>query len=70
MTLAGLPHSGISGSTPACGSPELFAANHALLRLLAPRHPPCALSSLTINPFGRDYDLQDEGQGSAQELEP
>ena len=30
------------------GSPKLFAANHVLLRLLAPRHPPYALSSLTI----------------------
>ena len=30
------------------GSPKLFAASHALLRLLAPRHPPYALSSLTI----------------------
>ena len=49
ITLVGLPHSGISGSTPACGSPELIAANHALLRLSTPRHPPCALSSLTIN---------------------
>ena len=29
------------------GSPELFAVCHALLRLLAPRHPPYALSSLT-----------------------
>src|SRR3989442_14884958 len=29
------------------GSPRLFAASHALHRLLAPRHPPCALSSLT-----------------------
>ena len=48
MTLAGFPHSGISGSTPACGSPKLIAADHALLRLLVPRHPPCALSSLTI----------------------
>jgi hypothetical protein len=48
MTLAGLPHSGISGSTLACSSPELIAADHALLRLLVPRHPPCALSSLTI----------------------
>jgi hypothetical protein len=48
ITLGGLPHSGISGSTPACGSPKLIAANHALLRFLAPRHPPCALSSLTI----------------------
>ena len=32
--------------TPADGSPKLIAANRALHRLLAPRHPPCALSSL------------------------
>ena len=31
------------------GSPKLIAANHAFHRLLAPRHPPCALCSLTIN---------------------
>ena len=32
-------------------SPELFADFHALHRLLMPRHPPCALSSLVhINP--------------------
>ncbi len=30
------------------GSPKLIAASHALHRLLAPRHPPYALSSLTI----------------------
>ena len=30
------------------GSPKLIAASHALHRLLAPRHSPCALSSLTI----------------------
>jgi hypothetical protein len=47
ITLVGFPHSDISGSTPACGSPELFAANHVLHRLSMPRHPPCALSSLT-----------------------
>src|SRR5829696_7965444 len=46
MTLAGFPHSGISGSLPTCGSPKLFAAYHALLRLSVPRHPPCALDSL------------------------
>ena len=28
-------------------SPKLFAAFHALHRLLTPRHPPCALSNLT-----------------------
>jgi hypothetical protein len=31
------------------GSPELIAAGHVLRRLLAPRHPPYALSSLSIN---------------------
>ena len=29
------------------GSPKLIAASHVLHRSLAPRHPPCALSSLT-----------------------
>jgi hypothetical protein len=46
--LAGFPHSEILGSKPACGSPRLIAACHVLLRLLVPRHPPYALSSLTI----------------------
>jgi hypothetical protein len=44
----GFPHSEIPGSMPACGSPRLIAACHVLRRLLLPRHPPCALSSLTI----------------------
>ena len=44
----GFPHSEIPGSKPACGSPRLIAACHVLHRLLAPRHPPYALSSLTI----------------------
>ncbi len=45
---AGFLHSDIPGSKPACGSPRLFAACHVLHRLLAPRHPPYALSSLII----------------------
>ena len=44
---AGFPHSEISGSKPMCGSPKLIAACHVLLRLLMPRHSPCALISLT-----------------------
>src|SRR5690606_14439666 len=44
----GFPHSEIDGSKPVCGSPSLIAAYHVLHRLLAPRHPPYALSSLTI----------------------
>ena len=38
-----MPHSDIHGSTPARGSPWLFAACHVLHRLLVPRHPPNAL---------------------------
>jgi hypothetical protein len=36
--------------TLACSSPRLIAAGHVLHRPLAPRHPPCALSSLTFSP--------------------
>jgi hypothetical protein len=45
-SLGGLPHSDIHGSTPARGSPWLFAACHVLHRLLVPRHPPNALLML------------------------
>ena len=41
------PHSDISGSKDICSSPKLFAAYHVLHRLLVPRHPPCALYSIT-----------------------
>ena len=41
-----LPHSEIPGSKLVCSSPRLIAAYHVLHRLLAPRHPLCALQSL------------------------
>ena len=44
---AGFPHSDIHGSMDICSSPWLFAAYHVFLRLLVPRHPPCALVRLT-----------------------
>ena len=44
---ARFPHSDISGSMDICSSPKLFAAYHVFHRLLVPRHPPCALYSLT-----------------------
>ena len=44
---AGFPHSDICGSSDICSSPQLFAAYHVFLRLLVPRHPPCALFCLT-----------------------
>jgi hypothetical protein len=46
---AGLPHSDIPGSKSARDSPGLIAACYVLHRLPAPRHPPCALSSLTMD---------------------
>jgi hypothetical protein len=42
-----LPHSEIPGSKRACRSPRLIAACRVLHRLLSPRHPSCALCSLT-----------------------
>ena len=43
----GFPHSDICGSPDICSFPQLFAAYHVFLRLLVPRHPPCALLRLT-----------------------
>ena len=54
---SGFPHSEISGSTPVCGFPKLIAACHVLHRLFLPRHPPCALSSLTIE-FTRTHQSE------------
>ena len=52
---AWFPNSEICGSKLICSSPQLIAACHVLLRLLMPRHSPCALISLnffkTVNCF-------------------
>ena len=45
---AGFPHSDTPGSKLACSSPRIFAAGRVLRRLLLPRHPPRALSSLPV----------------------
>lgn len=59
-----LSDSEIPGSRSVSDSPGLIAAVHVLHRLPAPRHPPCALRSLTVSlrrtPIGR-------GRGSASE---
>ena len=57
---SGFPHSDISGSMDICSSPKLFAAYHVFHRLLVPRHPPCALISLTkrFSFAGADYSSQ------------
>ena len=53
---SGFPHSDISGSKDICSSPKLFAAYHVFHRLLVPRHPPCALSSITNSLLPREWD--------------
>jgi hypothetical protein len=47
MTGSGFPHSDIRGSMLAYSSPRRFGVRSVLLRLLAPRHPPCALPNFT-----------------------
>ena len=63
MSQSGFPHSDIPGSKPACGSPRLIAACHVLHRLLAPRHSPYALSSLTKCSLHLTYLLSDPKAG-------
>ena len=60
------PHSDISGSLGICPSPKLFAAYHVFHRLLVPRHPPCALCSLTSLTYShmcRLHSVADVGLG-------
>ena len=63
MSQSGFPHSEIPGSKPACGSPRLIAACHVLHRLLAPRHSPYALSSLTKCSLHLTFLLSDPKAG-------
>src|SRR2546421_6437376 len=44
----GFPIRESTGQRLFSASPWLIAAVHALLRLLVPRHPPCALNILTV----------------------
>ena len=46
---SGFPHSEIPGSMTAFVSPRLIVDRYVLHRLPMPRHPPCALSSLTFS---------------------
>ena len=49
-----------------CSSPQLFAAYHVLLRLLVPRHPPCALCNLTLVEMGRLHGTSPAAQARLQ----
>src|SRR4029078_5517649 len=47
----GFPIRRSAGQRLFSASPRLIAAVHVLLRLLVPRHPPCALTILTVSSF-------------------
>jgi hypothetical protein len=61
--LLGIPlrDSEIPRSQPVCGSLRLIAAYHVLHRLSSPRHPPYALSSLTIKFAPSEIPLGSQG---------
>src|SRR5215217_4511030 len=48
LPVPGFPIRVSAGQSLLSGSPRLIAAVHALLRLLVPRHPPYALTILTV----------------------
>src|SRR6185437_3096793 len=48
LPVVGFPIRRSRGQRSVSTSPGLIAAAHVLLRLLAPRHPPCALSLLIV----------------------
>src|SRR5215203_7138011 len=51
LPASGLPIRRSAGQWLFSASPRLIAAVHVLLRLLVPRHPPCALTILTVSAF-------------------
>ena len=61
MTPVRFPHSDISGSKLVCSSPKLFAAYRVLHRRPMPRHPSCALSSLTTKNLTTSTSLPECG---------
>ena len=58
VTHSGLLHSDILGSMSAYDSPKHFVVCHVLLRLLMPRHSPCALLRLTLWSFCFSHNVQ------------
>ena len=70
MTCAGFPHSDTAGSKHVCCSPTHFAADRALHRLFAPRHPPYALCSLTKTLTFQDFGMLQLSMNTCQEQKP
>ena len=56
----GCPIQESPGRSSLGSSPELIAAYHAFHRLLVPRHPPYALSSLTTRTFNAGYSNDED----------
>jgi hypothetical protein len=56
----GFPIRASAGHWPFSASPRLIAAVHALHRLLVPRHPPCALTILTVIAVSHRSEIRTE----------
>ncbi len=61
LPVLGFPIRESAGQRLFSTSPRLIAAVHALLRLLMPRHPPCALTILTVIAIRQDESWLDNG---------
>src|SRR3954452_4647812 len=64
----GFPIRASAGQRLFSASPRLIAVVHALLRLLVPRHPPCALNILTVIKSGRG-DPHEAGRFAREETD-
>src|SRR3954471_15615491 len=66
MTPAGFPHSDTLGSQLGWQLPEAIAASYVLHRLLVPRHPPCALTSLATKMLASTVQFSRCGRSRSQ----
>src|SRR6201746_394689 len=64
LLLPGFPIRKSSDHSSVDSSPRLIAASYVLLRLLVPRHPPCALNNLTTKMLASTVQFSRCGRGS------
>src|ERR1700754_3452713 len=60
--LPGFPIRKSSDQSLVGSSPRLFAASYVLLRLLVPRHPPCALTNLATKMLASTVQFSNYGR--------
>src|SRR3954469_5351238 len=66
LLLPGFPIRKSSDHSSVGSSPRLFAASYVLLRLLVPRHPPCALNNLATKMLASTVQFSRYGRARSQ----